>query len=190
MPCFPLAAFDGVLSLQHHRSRASGITNKKLMSKIYSYAEYLPIAKVGDVVRAVEGKKNHCMEMEKGVKTQVCKIENGEVYFGNDCAGHGAYEDCFLEIVSSPVRIPTWEDLQVGDEIMTDSDKAKILVVLGEVFLRSAKGDYDTAHIWMTKKEAQKYGWTLVTPPTEPEVEEMTLEDVNKLLGKKIKIIE
>jgi len=50
---------------------------------IYSYADYLKIAKVGDVVRAVKGKENACANLsDDGSNTGKITKVMGE-YFGN-----------------------------------------------------------------------------------------------------------
>lgn len=162
------------------------------MGKIYSYAEYLPIAKVGDVVRAVEGKFNDCTNKLSSDGSNTEKITEVDEYaFSIGGCSHESAKDAFLELVSP--RIPTWETLAVGDEIETvagNGQEMKVLAVLGDLFARSWAGQPNTFCSWATKQTAQHDGWSLVTPPIEPEVEEMTLEQVNKLLGKKVKIVE
>jgi len=159
------------------------------MGKIYSYAEYLPIAKVGDVVKEADrigfrcdafltGKHRKVIEVSmRGFKLEGCPTRHNET-------------NCYLEIVSSPARIPTWETLAVGDEVRDrDGIKRKVLAINGDLFAFS----FPDSHIyasWKVKQDARENGWSLVTPPVEPEVQEMTVEEVSKLVGKKVKIVE
>lgn len=163
------------------------------MGKIYSYAEYLPIAKVGDVVRAVVGRPNECSWLKTdGSNTQEI-TEVGDDFFKINGCYHDGDKDFFLELVSSTIRIPTWETIQPGDQIELGGggkivDKRTILEVggSGKNFLISRADNQTSPLCWWGLDELQKAGWSLVTP----EVEEMTLETVNKLLGKKVKIVE
>jgi hypothetical protein len=51
---------------------------------------------------------------------------------------------------------------KVGDIIVdTDGDEAKVLAVLGEVFLSSRWRDFEIAGYWLTFKEVERYGWKI-----------------------------
>jgi len=105
----------------------------------------------------------------------------------NGCC-HFAQNNWFLELVSP--RVPTWETLQVNDMLEMDGGNRKVLAVVGDLFAYSIFNMPDRFASWMTKEEARSKNWSLVTPPVEPEVQEMTVEDVSKLVGKKVKIVE
>lgn len=45
-------------------------------------------------------------------------------------------------------------------------------------------------HSSFTKTELENDGWSIVQPKQEPEVQEMTVEEVSKLVGKTVKIVE
>lgn len=173
----------------HSMKSAPGRKLKKSM--IYSYTDYLKIAKVGDVVRAVEGKPNGSYLLhDDGSNTAVIARVMKDYFFIGGIA-HQLSNNCFLELVSP--RIPTWETLQVGDEIKIPYvGIAKVLEVgaSGKTFLCSRFNSYEKIDGWYHIEEAKNEGWTLVTPPVEPEVQEMTVEEVSKLVGKKVKIVE
>jgi len=66
-------------------------------------------------------------------------------------------------------RIPSWDNLQVGDIIVdADGEEIKVLVILGDVFLASHRNEFDESGCWYTKKEAKSLGHKLkVNTPKE-----------------------
>lgn len=94
----------------------------------------------------------------------------------------------FLDLDLTPAP-KTWDTLEVGDIIVdTDGTEEKVLAVMGDVFLRSCSDDFDETQSWYTKKEVQKNGYKI--KGGEEEVSEMTVEQISKALGKKVKIVE
>src|SRR3990167_4571899 len=153
---------------------------------IYEYKELKGIIKVGDKVRAVPGKHNPCVELKDDGSneeeiTDVCK-DGFSIAF----CKHFHTEHEWLEIVN---KESTWDNLQVGDVIEGEyGDNAKVLAVIGDVFLRSGWNSMNTAYYWVTKKEAQRNGWKLQQPI---QVKEVSLEEVAEKFGvpvEKIKI--
>lgn len=84
-----------------------------------------------------------------------------------------------------------WDTLEVGDIIVdTDGEEAKVLAVLGDVFLRSCWKDFRYASdCWSTKKYAEDEGWK-IKGAEETDTVKMTVSEVSKLVGKKVEIIE
>ena len=84
----------------------------------------------------------------------------------------------------------TWDTLEVGDIIVdTDEMEALIIDAFPNSFVRSDWGNFETVNCIYSKKEAQTAGWTIKVIETEPVEKEMTLEDIEKLVGSKVKII-
>jgi hypothetical protein len=80
--------------------------------------------------------------------------------------------------------------LEAGDLIKCDDgSKAKILGVCGEVIFRSNTYDYSYFSEITTAKRLEEKCWQVVQDKEE-EVKEMTVEEVSKLVGKKVKIVE
>ncbi|MFA6006915.1 MAG: hypothetical protein WC764_04310 [Candidatus Paceibacterota bacterium] len=123
------------------------------MSKIYEYKDLKNILKVGDEVRAVEGKHNMCVRLkDDGSNTQkiTSVVEEG---FDIDGCTHYYRETCYLEIVSPEPK--TLDNLEVGDVIQyTNHNKfvhrAEILEkgMSGKTFLLSLS--------WREKEQSEK----------------------------------
>ena len=83
----------------------------------------------------------------------------------------------------------TWDTLAVGDIIVnTDEEETMIIDVFPNSFVKSYWGNFNQSSDIYSKKEAQTAGWTIKGAVIDP-VKEMTLEDVEKLVGSKVKII-
>jgi len=83
----------------------------------------------------------------------------------------------------------SWDNLEVGDIIVnTSGEEAMVIDVFTNSFVKSDWGNFEPAGNVYSKKEAPAYGWTIKGAVTET-VKEMTLEDVEKLVGSKVKII-
>lgn len=75
----------------------------------------------------------------------------------------------------------------VGDVIVgRNEEEAKVLVVLGEVFLKSYWGEFDKAANWWTFAETEGAGWRLEEEPKK--IKEVTMEEVCKKFGEEVKI--
>lgn len=84
----------------------------------------------------------------------------------------------------------TWDNFEAGDVLINSTrDKTKVLARLGDVFLQSVWGNFDRASNWMTIAEAKKYQLTLEQPAKKEDVEELTVEEISKRLGKTIKVV-
>lgn len=161
----------------------------------YTYNEYAKIAKVGDVVRAVPGKQSPCAVLgNDGVDTGTITKVATDVFCIEGCSHH-SNQNGYLFLVSSAE--PSWETLKVGDELAftgKNSLCAKILEIgaSGKTFLRSnvyseanKSINFERTGCWMTIAEAKEDGWKIVPP-----FQEMTVEEVSKLVGKPVKIVE
>ena len=94
-------------------------------------------------------------------------------------------------VEESEITLPEniWDTLEVGDIIVNaNGDEAMVVDVFPNSFVRSLWGDFNQSSGIYSKKQAQTNGWTIKGAVTEP-VKEMTLEDVEKLVGSKVKII-
>ena len=83
----------------------------------------------------------------------------------------------------------SWDTLEAGDILVdTDGEEALIIDVFPNSFVKSYWGSVGIVSGVYSKKQAQNEGWTIKGAVIEP-VKEMTLEDVEKLVGSKVKII-
>ncbi|MDI9960697.1 MULTISPECIES: hypothetical protein [unclassified Rhodococcus (in: high G+C Gram-positive bacteria)] len=75
------------------------------------------------------------------------------------------------------------DNLEVGDIIVdTDGDEAKVLAVLGDVFLRSGWSDFDGTADWLTVSEAKSAGWTVKQDTPTEEITELSIAELEKKL--------
>ena len=93
-----------------------------------------------------------------------------------------------VELIQNPI---TWETLREGDEIIFLYVQYVILIVSDEMVFLS---DTDSLGWWArTKKFLKESDATIIQPKNitnhEEEVLEMTVKDVEKLVGKKVKIV-
>lgn len=136
--------------------------------------------KIGDKVRVTEDsyyfKKGDIGVMQEDSSCPYITVNNKRFAIDQDR----------LELYRSTI---TWDNFEVGDILVnSDGDKAKILARLGDVFWRSVFDDFYSYSMGLTIHEAKKYGWTFKQPVTE-EVEELTVEEISKRLGKTIKVV-
>ncbi|KAB2587260.1 hypothetical protein BS297_00850 [Rhodococcus erythropolis] len=104
--------------------------------------------------------------------------ESDTVYY-NDTEGNGVYSE-HLELVRS---VKTFDNLEVGDIIVdTDGDEAKVLAVLGDVFLKSGWNDFDETASWLTVSEAKSAGWTVKQDTPTEEITELSIAELEKKL--------
>lgn len=76
------------------------------------------------------------------------------------------------------------DNLQVGDILVhTDGDEAKVLAVLGNVFLRSEWNDFDKSFEWYTVAEAKMDSWTVKQDSPAPETTELSVAELEEKLG-------
>ena len=153
---------------------------------IYSYAELKGKIRVGDSVRAVPGKQNDCSQLNDD-GSNVQKI----TYIAESCVDingcrHLYSETAFLELFPSEI---TWETLKKGDKVKTRFDKRIVLSRVDDLCFLSKDSNSDAYGFAMTISQLQLYGFTIVQPPKEEEISEMTVKDVEKLVGHKVKIV-
>lgn len=78
----------------------------------------------------------------------------------------------------------TMDNLQVGDVLVDyDNDEVKVLAVLGDLYGVSGYNDFESFGYWRTKSDLNGYNIKI-------DVEELTVEEVSKRLGKTVKIVE
>ena len=95
----------------------------------------------------------------------------------------------FRKISVSHAEKTKLSDMEVGDVLVNEDGDEICVLEVGEIsFLRSDYNDFLMAARWYTFTETEKGGWKL-KDQVEDKVEEMTLKDVCKELGKTIKII-
>lgn len=83
----------------------------------------------------------------------------------------------------------TWDTLEVGDEIEDKyGDTQTVLGVCGRVMFISYHDNKDEYSSGYTKEQLIKYGYTIVSPKVEEEVDEITMEELCKELGRTVKI--
>lgn len=106
------------------------------------------------------------------------RSESDTVYY-NDTDGNGVYSE-HLELVRS---VRTFDNLEVGDIIVdTDDDEAKVLAVLGDVFLKSGWSDFDETASWLTVSEAKSAGLTVKQDTPTEEITELSIAELEKKL--------
>lgn len=158
---------------------------------VYSYSELKGKIKIGDEVRAVKGKQNPCDELEQdgsniGIITEV----KDDFFCINGCCHYYCVDD-FLDLLSTE---KTYDNLQVGDEIDCGDDVIRVVLETGSTrnafLLSSTENDYQSL-FWYSRKEMDIKGWKIKQPePPKEDVQELTVEEVSKLVGKTVKIVE
>ena len=163
---------------------------------IYSYAELKGKIKVGDRVRAVNGKPNACAELGDVMtlpngSEKVCTITDvaEDRFWINNC-GHGYLEDHVLELLTEEKTLDT---VDVGDVVVDKRDfECTILDTSknGSVLFLSHPINATWVGIYRTRQELKDDGYTVKqsTPVHEPK--EMTLEEISKALGYPVRIKE
>lgn len=80
---------------------------------------------------------------------------------------------------------------EIGDEYKSICGGSRfVLGVAGRVIFLSSRKDKDFFGYGTTKEHLMKYGYTIVQDEPKEEPTEMTLEEIEKLVGKKVKIVE
>ena len=80
---------------------------------------------------------------------------------------------------------------KIGDEYKSRNGESQfVLGVAGRVIFLSSFNDKDTFGYGTTKENLMKYGYTIVQDKPNEEPTEMTLEEIEKIVGKKVKIVE
>lgn len=80
---------------------------------------------------------------------------------------------------------------EIGDEYVDDRGKSRfVLGAAGRVIFLSSIMDKDSFRYIETKENLIKHGYTIVQDEPNEEPTEMTLEEIEKLVGKKVKIVD
>jgi hypothetical protein len=148
--------------------------------------------KIGQILKVKEGCEGECYDFEKnkGKFIKIAHIEDG--YRTYDILDKNKevidWCDCFKDEHLEPIT-KTLRDMEVGDILVNErGSETKVLEVLINSFLMSCLSGFKNSWDWFTFEEAEEEGWKLKTQE-EPEVEEMTVADVCKELGREVKII-
>lgn len=136
-------------------------------------------------------KKNQWVKInESGKIGQIIRVQEGDICtIEVDGVIIGKYLD-FFELSPAP---KTWNTLEVGNIVVnTNGSEAKVLAIIGDVFLRSMWGSFSiSSDSWYTKTEAEaeteECGWKI--KGTEDEnIQEVTMQEVCEKFGKEVKI--
>ena len=142
--------------------------------------------KPGDIVERINRENFSDSEgWRMDIGEQAVVVRSDEVWAtllldGGQVAGGNLVENLKL------VKEKTMDNLQVGDIITAEDREYKVLVALKGVALLSESYDFDETGTWYTTKELEN---AFEIPGTEEEVREMTVAEVEKLVGKKVKIV-
>ena len=104
-------------------------------------------------------------------------------------------EYCFSPEHLEPLE-KTLYNLEVNNFIEDgDGDKRKILGLIesspeNPIYVISERSNYENFGCSISTKELEKYGYKVVQPEPIEEIKEMTVEEVSKLVGKKVKIVQ
>lgn len=154
---------------------------------IYEYKDLKGIIKVGDRVRAVEGKTNDCggLNDDGSNERKITEVTDESFYIGHNCFGHSYDEEgSFLDLIRES---KTLDDLQVGDEVASKyGNKEKVLARLEQCVLLSMPSgytDWETkANGWFHIEEMKSNGYTLNQPTPEPTKVELTVGELEEKL--------
>lgn len=89
----------------------------------------------------------------------------------------------------------TLYNLEIGDEVEDYVGRRKIIGLIessseNPVYVVSDSSDYKIARGLFTAKGMSRNNYKVVQPEPTEEIKEMTVEEVSKLVGKKVKIVE
>ncbi len=85
----------------------------------------------------------------------------------------------------------SFDSPEIGDEYLDDNGKSRVVLgVAGRVIFLSGILDKNYIDIQITKERLIEWGYTIVQDEPNKEPAEMTLEEIEKLVGKKVKIVE
>lgn len=172
---------------------------------IYSYSQLKGKIKVGDKVRAVEGKYNPCAELENdGSNEREITFVDHESFLIDGCY-HSFVdneEDCFLEIIETnqPTMTNereeiTWDTLKEGDYVEeTYGERRKVLGRVNSVIFLSRNSIHSPNH-WETTyhsgyhiEELKHANYTIVQPDKQPR--KVTLAEIAEKFGEEVEVVE
>lgn len=167
---------------------------------IYSYNQLRNVIKVGDKVRAVEGKYNPCAELENdGSNEREITFVDHESFLIDGCY-HSFVdneEDCFLEIIETnqPTMNKereeiTWDTLKTGDLIQSKHGEThKILARADDLIAISYTHAHTEFFAWLTSEECKKYN-TIVQPNEPKTPRKVTLAEIAEKFGEELEVVE
>lgn len=164
------------------------------MSKIYSYAEFQKIAKVGMRVRAVEGMENGCASLRNnGSNAQAVTHVSKNTFAINGCTHNFQGEEVnnFLELLDDEPEQPergeiTWDTLECGD-VVIDKDYPKVLKKVIDVGINRKVFGIESDNSldgWVACSLSYLKQYCAIIQPTK--LETISLADAEKALGKRI----
>lgn len=124
----------------------------------------------------------------------ICQNEKGG-WYADDTLGYKfswQLNDDFTDDDVTNLRLAekSFDYPEIGDEYKSICGGSRfVLGVAGRVIFLSSRKDKDTFSYGTTKEHLMKYGYTIVQDEPNEESTEMTLEEIEKLVGKKVKII-
>ncbi len=143
--------------------------------------------KIGDKVKVIDRTNPIYMDVEIGEIGEVIGFDDRwdcpraiKVNF-NRC--HQTCEQSQVEHVSK-----TLHTLQEGDLVRLYGDERTVIAVCGRAYLLSVYGNQEHAGAWYTAKELEDEECEV--KGAEDEETPMTVEEVSKLVGKRVKIVE
>ncbi|PIV90856.1 hypothetical protein COW46_00765 [Candidatus Gracilibacteria bacterium CG17_big_fil_post_rev_8_21_14_2_50_48_13] len=156
------------------------------MWKEYSYDQLKGVIKVGDRVKAVEGKHNNCGKLEDEGSNEVEITEVSETHFYIDGCSHVYEEGSFLARWEGP---KTLDDVKVGDVFITQNGNTrKVLGRCGDILFLSKLNENDVSQkdTWWTVSDIQK---DFTVQPEEKETVELTLQEVADKIGVDVSVL-
>lgn len=148
------------------------------MWKEYNYAELEGVIKVGDRVRAVDGKPNPCNELNNEDSNEQNITEVSSNYFCINNCSHPYKYDFFLERWEEPKKPRTIEDVQEGDVVLNeDGEEYEVLARVGKMVFMTKNKELTTS-IDYTINEMKRDGFTL-----KGETKTMTKEEAEEKFG-------
>jgi len=144
----------------------------------YSYKELKGKIKVGDTVRAVEGKRNPCLKLsDNGINTKKITEVDDDGFWIDGCY-HFYSEGGYLEIVDEET---TWDNVKVGDEFgwKTWGSRYEVVAIVGGVIGFSDEG---SSVKWRTREYLRTH--TTLIQPNQPR--KVTLAEVREKFGEDV----
>lgn len=142
----------------------------------------------------------------QGVKIRDARIsinEDGRVYICQNIKNGGEAEDKLgynfswrinsdftgHDVDNLKPLFKNWEYLEVGDKLIDGEGRERmILAHIGLIFFVSYKNEFTKVSSFLTKEELIKEGYSIKQEQPVEEVEELTMEELCRELGREVKI--
>lgn len=146
---------------------------------IYSYADLRKVIKVGDTVKAVAGKNNHCNKLNKDGSNKGKITEIDEDGFRINGCRHFFVDGAYLDLIRKEV---TWETLRTGDEVKDEDGVYTVLARIDDlVFISRPDAPKDSGPFYTISEMKEIY--TIIQPKQEEEEVLMTVAEIAKKLN-------